>query len=50
MFSKSGVAPEMMVLDNELSAELKTACDEHTLPYQIVTRHKHRDNLAEHAI
>ena len=50
MFTKAGVAPKMMVLDNEFSAELKTAFDEHKLPYQIVTPHKHRNNLAERAI
>ena len=50
MFTKSGVAPEMMVLDNEVSAELKTAFNERKLPYQIVIPHKHRNNLAERAI
>ena len=50
MFTKIGVAPEMMVLDNEFSTKLKTALDEHKLPYQIVTLHKNRNNLAERDI
>ena len=40
----------MMVLDNEFSADLKTAFDEHKLSYQLVTPHKHKNNLAERAI
>ena len=32
MFSKTGVVPETMVLDNEFSVEIKTAFDEHKLP------------------
>lgn len=50
MYSKAGVAPEMMVLDNEFSADLKTAFDEHNLSYQLVTPYKHKNNLAERAI
>ena len=40
----------MMVSDNEFSAELKSAFDEHKIPYQLVMYQKHRNNLAERTI
>ena len=49
MCSKAGVAPEMMVLGNKFSIDLKTAFDENKLSYQLVTPYKLKNNLAERA-
>ena len=50
IFSKVGTPPEVWVLDNEVSAELKQAFDHNTTTYQLVPPHSHRRNLAERAI
>ena len=50
VFKKSGVMPEMYVLDNETSKELIEAFNNEHITYQLVTPYKHRNNQAERAI
>ena len=49
-FSKAGVAPEVWILDNEVSADLKTAFTQQQSKFQLVPPNSHRRNLAERAI
>ena len=49
-FAKAGVAPEVWILDNEISKELKESFDKRETTYQLVPPHSHRRNLAERAI
>ena len=49
-FSKAGTAPDVWVLDNECSNELKRAFERHNVEFQLVPPHEHRRNLAERAI
>ena len=50
LFTKSGVAPNTYVMDNEISAEMLNAMQENKVDYQLVPPHTHRRNLAERAI
>ena len=50
MFKFSGAAPEVYVLDNEISQDLTNAFEEDKIMHQLVTPHKHRSNKAERAI
>ena len=45
-----GTAPEVWVLDNEVSTDLKQAFETNTTSYQLVPPHSHQHNLAERAI
>ena len=49
-FGKAGVAPEVWVLDNEISKELTEAFTKQDTAYQLVPPHSHQRNLAERAI
>ena len=49
-FKKVGVAPDVWVLDNEVSNDLKTAFNDQNTKFQLVPPHSHRRNLAERAI
>ena len=49
-FTKAGLAPNVWVLDNEISKELTNAFDKNNTKYQLVPLHSHRRNLAERAI
>ena len=50
IFTAAGVAPNVYVMDNEISNDLLAALDEKTVDYQLVPPHTHRRNLAERAI
>ena len=45
-----GSQPQLYVLDNEFSTEMKTTMDKHEIKYQLVPPHIHRRNAAERAI
>ena len=49
-FTKAGLAPDVWILDNEISKELTDAFDKDNTKYQLVPPHSHRRNLAERAI
>ena len=49
-FGKAGVAPDVWILDNEISYDLKTAFDINNTKFQLVPPHSHRRNAAERAI
>ena len=49
-FGKAGVAPEVWVLDNEISNDLKQSFKINQTNYQLVPPHSHCRNLAERAI
>ena len=49
-FKKAGIAPDIWILDNEVSNDLKTAFNEQETKFQLVPPHSHRRNLAERAI
>ena len=40
-FAKAGVAPEVWILDNEISKELKESFDKRETTYQLVPTHSH---------
>jgi hypothetical protein len=46
----NGYAPEIHILDNECSAELKKAFKKYNVDFQLVPPHIHRANAAERAI
>ena len=46
----AGVAPKSYIMDNECSADLKTALAKADVKYQLVPPHIHRANKAERAI
>ena len=48
--SQAGIQPNTYILDNEASAELKTAMKKKGINHQLVPPHIHRANLAERAI
>ena len=48
--SNRGAAPNVYILDNEFSLEMKQAMKKYTLQYQLVPLHQHCRNAAEHAI
>ena len=50
IFSKAGVAPDMWVMDNEISDDLIKAMENNNTTYQLVTPYSHCRNLAERAI
>lgn len=50
VYASAGVAPTVYVMDNEFSNDLKQAFDKHSITYQKVPPHSHRNNLAERAI
>ena len=47
---KHGEAPNIHILDNECSNEMKSAFNEAEVKYQLVPPHVHRRNAAERAI
>lgn len=49
IFSKTGTPPEVWVLDNECSHELKQAFKKEHTDFQLVPPHSHRRNQAERA-
>ena len=49
-FKQAGTAPDIWVLDNEVSHDLKTAFKANNTDFQLVPPHSHRRNLAERAI
>ena len=49
-FIKTGLAPEVWVLDNEILNDLKRAFDNQNEKFQLVPHHEHRCNLAEQVI
>lgn len=49
-FTRAGTAPEVWVLDNEVSSELKTSFKNNDTKFQLVPLYSHRQNLAERAI
>lgn len=48
--AKGGSQPQLYILDNEFSTEMKTTMDTHKVKYQLVPPHIHRRNAAERAI
>ena len=48
--AKRGSAPKALILDNEISGELKRALDTYDLTYQLAPPPQHRRNAAERAI
>ena len=50
IYETAAVAPHIYIMDNEFSAELKTALNQKNVKYQLVPPHSHRNNLAERAI
>ena len=50
LFSKSGHPPELWILDNECSGDLKAAFQQENLQFQQVPPHSHKRNQAERAI
>jgi hypothetical protein len=46
----NGHAPEIHILDNECSAELKAAFKKYNVVFQLVPPHLHRSNAAKRAI
>ena len=49
-FETAGTAPQVWILDNEVSHELKEAFKKHNTSFQLVPPNSHRQNLAERAI
>ena len=49
-FEKAGTAPEVWILNNEISNQLKQAFTKNNVDYQQVPPKSHRPNLAERAI
>ena len=49
-FGKAGVAPEVWILDNEISTDLTNSFKDNKTKYQLVPPHSHRRNSAERAI
>ena len=49
-FEKAGTAPQVWILDNEVSQELKDAFIKNNTEFQLVPPNSHRQNLAERAI
>ena len=49
-FKQAGVEPQVWILDNEVSAELKAAFQDQDTAFQLVSPHSHQRNLAERAI
>ena len=47
---KKGVSPNLYILDNEVSSDLKLAMTEAEVDWQLVTPYLHRANAAERAI
>ena len=47
---QAGLKPDMYILDNEISNELKRALTKYKVTYQLVAPHVHRRNAAERAI
>ena len=47
---ESNIKPSLMILDNEISAELKEAIKQNEMRYQLVPPQDHRRNAAERAI
>ena len=50
VFVHRGIKPNLYVLDNEISSELKTALAKNKIDYQLTPPHIHRRNAAERAI
>ena len=50
VFVQRGVKPNLYILDNEISGELKTALAKNKIDYQLTPPHIHRRNAAERAI
>ena len=50
VFVQRGVKPNLYILDNEISGELKTALAKNESDYQLTPPHIHRRNTAERAI
>ena len=48
--SVGGSTPQLYILDNEFSTELKTTMEKLDVEFQLVPPHIHRRNAAEHAI
>ena len=48
--SKGGSRPEIYILDNEFSQDLRTSMEKYNVSYQLVPPHLHRRNAAERAI
>ena len=48
--STPGASPEVYIMDNEASTDLKSAMTKHKLQYQLVPPDMHRRNAAEKAI
>ena len=49
-FATTGNKPDVWVLDNEISGELKTVFKLNSKKFQLVPRHSHRRNLAKRTI
>ena len=49
-FKRAGTEPDIWILDNEISQDLKNAFNEEETAFQLVPPHSHRRNLAERAI
>ena len=49
-FSKAGTAPEVWVMDNEISSELKTSFEIKNTSFHLVPPNSHCRNIAERAI
>ena len=47
---RSGAQPNMYIMDNEASSDLKYALTKNNINYQLVPPHNHRRNAAERAI
>ena len=50
VLKKRGVAPNLYLLDNEISADLKWAMTKNEIDWQLATPYQHRANAAERAI
>ena len=49
-FKNRGVAPNLYILDNEISGDFKDALKKNTVQFQLTPPHMHRRNAAERAI
>ena len=50
IYEDAAAAPNVYIMDNEFSAELKLALAQNHVKYKKVPPHSHRNNLAERAI
>ena len=50
MYTQGGIAPNIYVMDNEISTEFIAALTKNDTSYQLVPPHTHRQNLADRVI